>query len=384
MKKVAILGSTGSIGTQSLDVIRALKNIEVTAFSTNVQIELLEKQILEFSPKIVCVMDETRALQLEKRLKEKKISTKVCTGLEGLIYVASESGAELLITAVVGMIGLLPTIKAIKNGINIALANKETLVCAGELVMGMAKQLGVSIIPIDSEHGAIFECLQAGRKNEVNKLILTASGGPFRDFNAKQLETVTIEQALNHPNWRMGKKISIDSATLMNKALEVIEARFLFDVMPENIEVVIHKESIIHSMVEFIDGSVIAQMGIPDMRHPISYAINFPKRVNCSVIKPIDFKKTFALNFNAPNTELFPSLELAYYVLREGGTAPLVLNAANEVAVSLFLDSKIKFLDIPKLINKVLDKHIVINNPSLNDILELNEWARKMCYEGVV
>ncbi|OON94386.1 MAG: 1-deoxy-D-xylulose-5-phosphate reductoisomerase [Candidatus Epulonipiscioides saccharophilum] len=379
MKKVAILGSTGSIGTQSLEVIRNMDNIKITGLSCNQNIDLLEKQIYEFHPEIVCVTNKNKAAELQTRLRNNQNKTEVVTDTSGLISIA-RSGEQLLITAVVGMIGLLPTLLAIDTGIDIALANKETLVCAGKIMMDHAKDNGVRIIPVDSEHGAIFECLRSGNKNEVKRLILTASGGPFRDYSAEQLQDVTVEQALAHPNWNMGKKISIDSATLMNKGLEVIEASFLFEIAAEKINVTIHKESIIHSMVEFIDNSIITQMGLPDMKHPISYAINYPKRLPCSLVNSMDFSKTFSLNFSEPNYKLFPCLNLAYDALKSSGTAPLVLNSANEVAVELFLKKQIKFTDIPKLIHKVLDQHIIINSPSLDDILEIDNWARKIAY----
>nr|WP_305768939.1 1-deoxy-D-xylulose-5-phosphate reductoisomerase [Candidatus Epulopiscium viviparus] len=382
MKKIAILGSTGSIGTQSLDVIRNMENVTITGLSCNKEIDLLEQQIDEFSPEIVCVIDTQQAAKLRERLKAKHSTTQVVSGIFGLTSIA-KSGEDLLITAVVGIAGLVPTLAAIEAGIDIALANKETLVCAGELVMERAKIKGVQIIPVDSEHCAIFECLQAGTKSEVSKLILTASGGPFRDYAAPDLANVTVEQALKHPNWTMGKKITIDSATLMNKGLEVIEARFLFDISPENIDVVVHKESIIHSMVEFVDKSIIAQLGVPDMRHPISYAINYPNRVDTNLVQSLDFKQAFTLHFSSPNTALFPCLDLAFEALKAGGTAPLVLNGANEIAVELFLQNKIRFLDIPKLIHKTLDKHIIINSPTLDEILDIDKWARAQCYEGV-
>ncbi|WP_010168599.1 1-deoxy-D-xylulose-5-phosphate reductoisomerase [Candidatus Epulonipiscium viviparus] len=382
MKKIAILGSTGSIGTQSLDVIRNMENVTITGLSCNKEIDLLEQQIDEFSPEIVCVIDTQQAAKLRERLKAKHSTTQVVSGIFGLTSIA-KSGEDLLITAVVGIAGLVPTLAAIEAGIDIALANKETLVCAGELVMERAKIKGVQIIPVDSEHCAIFECLQAGTKSEVSKLLLTASGGPFRDYAAPDLADVTVEQALKHPNWTMGKKITIDSATLMNKGLEVIEARFLFDISPENIDVVVHKESIIHSMVEFVDKSIIAQLGVPDMRHPISYAINYPNRVDTNLVQSLDFKQAFTLHFSSPNTALFPCLDLAFEALKAGGTAPLVLNGANEIAVELFLQNKIRFLDIPKLIHKTLDKHIIINSPTLDEILDIDKWARAQCYEGV-
>ncbi len=380
MKKIAILGSTGSIGTQSLDVIRNTPNIKVVALTTNTQIELLEQQINEFKPDIVAVMNKQKAKLLEQKLRGS--TTKVYGGMDGIIYAAANTGADMVITAVVGTVGLLPTIEAINNKIDIALANKETLVTAGEIVIELANKNNVQIIPVDSEHSAIFQCLKAGKKNEVSKLILTASGGPFRDLDKTALEKVTVKDALKHPNWNMGAKISIDSSTLMNKGLEVIEAKYLFDT--NNIDVVIHKESIVHSMVEFNDTSVIAQLGMPDMRAAISYALNYPMRPKNEFIPKIDWTKKLNLTFDKPNTELFPCLNLAYYAMQQAGTMPTVLNAANEVAVDLFMKNKIKFMDIGHIIHNVLDRHICIFKPSLEEILETDMWARKCCEEEVM
>ncbi len=381
MRRVSILGSTGSIGTQALDVIDREPDIQVVALTTNVQIDLLEEQILKFKPEMVAVMDEAKALELRHRLQSKGINIEVMASMEGLIYASSMTGAHLVITAVVGMVGLLPTIEALKNGINIALANKETLVTAGELVMDYAHKYNAKILPVDSEHSAIFQCLRAGNKSEVNRLILTASGGPFREFSKEQLQNVSVEQALKHPNWTMGSKITIDSATLMNKGLEVIEAKYLFGI--EQIDVVVHKESIIHSMVEFVDGSTIAQLGMPDMRHPIEYALNYPVRKYCEYIPKLDWSQGMTLNFEPPKIELFPCLKLAYEALSQGGTALAVLNAANEVAVAKFLDRTIEFTQIPEVIHKVLDEHICIFRPSLEQILEADLWAREFCMKKV-
>ncbi|OOB79686.1 MAG: 1-deoxy-D-xylulose-5-phosphate reductoisomerase [Epulopiscium sp. Nuni2H_MBin001] len=382
LKRISILGSTGSIGTQALDVIDNEADVKVVALTTNIQIDLLEQQILKYKPEMVAVMDETKAIELKHRLQSKGINTEVIPGMEGLIYASSQTKADLVITAVVGMVGLLPTIEALKKGINIALANKETLVTAGDLVIKCAKESNSKILPVDSEHSAIFQCLHAGNKSEVSRLIITASGGAFRDFTKEQLSKVTVEQALKHPNWTMGSKITIDSATLMNKGLEVIEAKYLFNIA--NIDVVVHKESIIHSMVEFIDGSTIAQLGTPDMRHPIEYALNYPKRKNCEYIAKLDWTKKMALNFEPPKLELFPCLKLAYEALEQGGTTLAVLNAANEVAVARFLDGTIGFTQIPEVIHKVLEKHICIFRPSLEQILEADLWAREYCMEKVI
>ncbi|SHH73528.1 1-deoxy-D-xylulose 5-phosphate reductoisomerase [Caloranaerobacter azorensis DSM 13643] len=374
MKNISILGSTGSIGTQTLEVINELDNFKIVGLSANKNIDLLEKQALKYKPKIVAVYDESRARILRERLNIYNI--KVVSGMDGLIEVATEKEADIVLTSVVGMIGLLPTLEAIKSGKIIALANKETLVTAGEIVMRKAKENNVDIIPVDSEHSAIFQSLKSGKKEEVAKIILTASGGPFRGKKLKDLEKVSVSDALKHPNWSMGRKISIDSATLMNKGLEVIEAKWLFDVDIENIEVIIHPQSIIHSMVEFIDGSVIAQLGVPDMKVPIQYALTYPKR-KYSNIKKLRLTDIKELTFEEPDLNTFPCLKLAFEALKQGGTMPSVLNAANEVAVKLFLDKKIKFLDIPKLIEETMLKHKTIYNPNLDDIIESDKWARE-------
>lgn len=382
-KKIVILGSTGSIGTQTLDVIRHNKDIEVLGLSVNSQIDLLEEQIKEFNPKVVCVMCENKASELRNRLKCQNIKVEVVCGQEGLVTVATLNEAELVVTAVVGMVGLLPTIEAIKQGKTIALANKETLVTAGDLVMGLAKEKGVSILPVDSEHSAIFQCLQDNSRNCIDKLVLTASGGPFRTFAKEELMSVTVEQALKHPNWVMGSKITIDSATLMNKGLEVIEAKYLFDVAPSQIDVVVHKESIIHSMVAYQDGSTIAQLGVPDMRHPIAYALYYPERKVADYIKKLDLVTLGSLSFEAPRKDAFPCLQLAYDALKSGGSMPAILNAANEEVVASFLNKQISFMQIPEIIHRVMDKHICINKPSLEQVLECDRWAREYSREQV-
>ena len=359
-KKVVILGSTGSIGTQTLDVIRHQGDIEVIGLSANSQIDKIEEQIMAFHPQIVCMMSEDKAKALRERLKNKGIQTEVVSGIEGLIQVATLSEADMVVTAVVGMIGLVPTVEAIKAGKTIALANKETLVTAGDLVMGLAKEKNVPILPVDSEHSAIFQSLQGNTHESIEKLILTASGGPFRTFSKEQLNRVTVEQALKHPNWVMGSKITIDSATLMNKGLEVIEAKHLFNVAPSEIDVVVHKESIVHSMVAYKDGSVIAQLGMPDMRHPIAYALNYPERRGADYIE-----------------------KLAYDALEIGGTMTAVLNAANEEVVASFLNKHVSFMQIPEIIHRVMDQHISISKPDLEQILECDKWARKYCREQV-
>ena len=376
-KNIAILGSTGSIGTQTLDVIRRSTNLKVIALTAQSNIELLETQVKEFSPQVVCVMDKDKAHLLQGRLQAINSRTEVLSGEEGLIIAATLAEADLVVTAVVGMVGLLPTLEAIKKGKNIALANKETLVTAGEIVMDAAREHNVSIIPVDSEHSAIFQCLQGNSKEAVSKIILTASGGPFRSYSQEQLQHVTLGEALKHPNWVMGHKITIDSATLMNKGLEVIEAKHLFDVGVEQIEVIVHKESIIHSMVEYYDGSTIAQLGYPDMRHPISYAIYYPSRMKSPYIERLNLSHIQSLSFEEPRTDLFPCLRFAYEALQAGGTMPAVLNAANEIVVEKFLNKQVSFGDIPRIIHKVMEKHICINRPTLNDILAWDKWARE-------
>lgn len=382
-KKIVILGSTGSIGTQTLDVVSQQGDIEVLGLTANLNIDLIEKQIESFHPQMVCMMREDQAAILRNRLKEKGNATEVVSGMEGLVKVATLSEAEVVVTAVVGMIGLVPTVEAIKAGKTIALANKETLVTAGDLVMELAKRYQVNILPVDSEHSAIFQSLQGNQHESIDKLILTASGGPFRSFTKEQLQSVTVEQALRHPNWVMGSKITIDSATLMNKGLEVIEAKHLFDVTPDKIDVVVHKESIVHSMVAYQDGSVIAQLGMPDMRHPIAYALNYPERRQAPYIDKLDLVKISQLSFEAPRKEDFPCLQLAYDALEIGGTMTAVLNAANEEVVAAFLNKQISFLQIPEMIHRVMDKHICISKPSFEQILECDEWARKYCREQV-
>ena len=376
-KKIVILGSTGSIGTQTLDVVKQNKDIQVVGLAAYSNIALLEEQIDIFKPRVVCVMLPEKAQLLQQRLKEKRISAEIVCGEEGLATLATLEEADMIVTAVVGMIGLKPTLAAIRAGKTIALANKETLVTAGELVMNLAKEKEVAILPVDSEHSAIFQALRGNESKSISKIVLTASGGPFRTYTQEQLEKVTVEAALKHPNWAMGSKITIDSASLMNKGLEVIEAKYLFDVAPSQIDVVVHKESIIHSMVTYVDGSTMAQLGQPDMRHPIAYALYYPERRVAPFIKPLDFTQIGSLSFEAPKTQLFPCLQYAFDALEIGGTMPAVLNAANEVVVASFLNREIRFLDIPKIIHMVMEKHICINRPTLEDILGCDEWARE-------
>lgn len=376
LKKIALLGSTGSIGTQTLDVVSHDPQIQVVGLTAHRNIDLLEEQIKKYHPKVVCVMDETKAKELQDRLKSQNIQIEVTCGIEGLITVATLDEAEVIVTAVVGMIGLLPTLEAIKKGKIIALANKETLVTAGDLVMDAAKKYNVPILPVDSEHSAIFQCLRGNAHESISRLILTASGGPFRTYTKDMLQDVTVEAALKHPNWSMGSKITIDSASLMNKGLEIIEAKHLFNVDLKQIDVVVHKESIIHSMVEYVDGSTIAQLGMPDMRHPIAYALYYPDRVHTPYIPKLDFSKIANLSFETPKKDLFPCLQLAYDALEVGGSMPAVLNAANEIAVEAFLQKQIGFMQIPQIIHEVMTRHICINRPSLEEILEVDQWAR--------
>lgn len=379
MKNIVILGSTGSIGTQTLDVVKEQRDIQVIGLTAYHSIDLIEEQIKTFKPSIVCIMKEDKAKELQERLKNQDIDTEIVFGMDGLVRVATLEEAEIVVTAVVGMIGLIPTVEAIKKGKTIALANKETLVTAGELVMNLAREHNVAILPVDSEHSAIFQSLQGGQPSEIDHLILTASGGPFRTWPKERFAEIQVEDALKHPNWSMGSKITVDSATLMNKGLEVIEAKHLFHVKPSQIEVVVHKESIIHSMAAYQDGSVIAQLGMPDMRHPIAYALNYPQRKKASYIEKLNFLKVGQLTFEAPRLEDFPCLKYAYEALEIGGTMPAVLNAANEEAVSAFLNHQITFLQIAEIIHRVMDAHISINRPSLEEILECDAWARTYC-----
>ncbi len=374
MKNISILGSTGSIGTQTLEVVRANADLRVVAISANNNIELLAKQVLEFKPELVCVFDEKNLDAFKAKLKELRVRKhpKIYTGKEGLIKVATAPKAKIVVTAIVGMVGIIPTMEAIKAKKDIALANKETLVCAGELIINEAKKRKVHIYPVDSEHSAIFQSLNGERKVDVDKIILTASGGPFRGKTKEELENVTLEDALNHPNWSMGKKVTIDSSTLANKGLEVIEARWLFDVKPENIEVVIQPQSIIHSAVQYKDGAIIAQLGTPDMKLPIQYALFNPQRRYLDE-KRVDFFELGSITFEKPDTNTFKALALAYKAIEIGGTMPTVFNAANERAVAKFLKGEIKYLDIADEIEKEMDKHPVIQNPTLEQIVTIGD-----------
>lgn len=372
MRTIAIIGSTGSIGTQTLDVVRANADIQVGALAAGNNIELLEKQVREFKPVLVSVQSEDRANELRLALSD--FNCKIVYGMDGLIEAATYEPAELVVTAIVGMIGIRPTIEAIKAGKDIALANKETLVTAGHLIMALAEEYHVRILPVDSEHSAIFQCLHGEKGNKIAKLLITASGGPFLGKTRDELKDVTVEDALKHPNWSMGQKITIDSATLVNKGLEVIEARWLFDVMPEDIEVVVQPQSIIHSMVEFEDGAIKAQLGTADMRLPIQYALYYPERRFLSGDR-LDFSKICGILTSKPDRATFKGLDFAYHAIKTGGSMPTVLNAANECAVAKFLHKDIKFLQIYDIIEACMEEHKTIVNPTLEEILETERWV---------
>ena len=366
MKKIAILGSTGSIGTQTLEVVRENKDIEVLALAAGNNIKLLEQQIREFRPKVAAVWTEEKAKELRENVKD--LDIKIVSGMDGLIEVSVIEGAEILVTAILGMIGIRPTIEAIKAGKDIALANKETLVCAGHIIMPLAKEYGVQILPVDSEHSAIFQSLQGSRRSELKKILLTASGGPFRGKTREELAHMKLEDALKHPTWTMGQKITIDSSTLVNKGLEVIEAKWLFDVDIDQVEVVVHPQSIIHSMVEYVDGAIIAELGTPDMKLPIQYAIYYPER-RFLPGERVNFATLGQLTFEKPDTETFTGLKLAFEAGRAGGSLPTVFNAANERAVSKFLNRKIGYLQITEIIEECMRNHKNIINPTVEDIL---------------
>lgn len=368
MKKIAILGSTGSIGTQTLDIVREQKDIQVTALAAGKNIRCLEAQIREFSPEVAALWGEEDARSLRELVKD--LPVRIVSGMEGLLEIATMPGTEILVTAIVGMLGIRPTIAAIEAGKIIALANKETLVTAGHIIMPLAREKHVSILPVDSEHSAIFQSINGEREhgNEIHKILLTASGGPFRGKKREELKQMRVEDALKHPNWSMGKKITIDSATMVNKGLEVMEAKWLFDVEPEQIQVVVHPQSIIHSMVEYKDGAVLAQLGTPDMRLPIQYALYYPQRRNLSG-KRLDFYQLSGLTFEKPDMETFPGLKLAFQAMERGGNLPTAYNAANEKAVALFLERKISFPEIPELIGICMEQCRFAENPSVEEIL---------------
>ena len=372
MKKIAILGSTGSIGTQTLEVVRENKDIEVLGLAAGNNIALLEKQIREFSPKVVAVWKEEKAKELRESIKD--LDVKVVSGMDGLIEVSVLPETEILVTAIVGMIGIRPTIEGIKAGKHIALANKETLVTAGHIIMPLAKEYNVQILPVDSEHSAIFQSLQGGQHKAIKKILLTASGGPFRGRKSEQLMNIKVEDALKHPNWEMGRKITIDSSTMINKGLEVIEAKWLFDVDVDDVQVVVQPQSVIHSMVEYVDGAIIAELGTPDMKLPIQYALYYPERRYLPGDR-LDFWTLGKLDFEKPDMETFYGLRMAYEAGRSGGSLPTVFNAANELAVSKFLNREIKYLEIMEIIEDCMRAHKNIENPTLEEILETERWT---------
>lgn len=367
MKKIGILGSTGSIGTQTLDIVRKEKDLKVVAMAAGSNVKLMEQQVREFQPRLVAMWSEEVAADLRTRLGDMPV--KVVCGMEGLLEVSTAEEMEVLVTGIVGMIGIKPTIAAIEQGKTIALANKETLVTAGHIIMSLAAAKGVSILPVDSEHSAIFQSLNGERKERVSRILLTASGGPFRGKTRQELESMTVEDALKHPNWSMGKKVTIDSASLCNKGLEVMEAKWLFDVELDQIQVLVHPQSIVHSGVEYVDGGIMAQLGVPDMKLPIQYALFYPDRRPMDTGR-VDFFRLKQLTFEEPDTETFRGLALAYQAARQGGSMPTVFNAANEKAVALFLQKKIRFLQIPELIEESMEAHKVIANPTVDQILE--------------
>lgn len=372
MKKIAILGSTGSIGTQTLDIVREQGDIQVVAMAAGSNISLLEAQMREFRPSLVSVWDEKKAKEL--RTNTKDLGIKIVSGMEGLLEVSVIPDSEILVTAIVGMLGIRPTIAAIRAGKKIALANKETLVTAGHIIIPLAKEYKVPILPVDSEHSAIFQSLQGAGDNKISRILLTASGGPFRGRKADELKNIQVEDALKHPNWSMGRKITIDSSTLVNKGLEVMEAKWLFDVTLDQIQVVVHPQSVIHSAVEYQDGAVIAQLGTPDMRLPIQYALYYPERRNLSG-RRLDLFEIADLTFEKPDTDTFRGLALAYQAMEKGGNIPTVYNAANEKAVSLFLDRKISYPEITELIEACMEDAEFIDHPDVDEILETEAAA---------
>lgn len=375
MKHITVLGSTGSIGTQTLDVVRNHpKDLQILALAAGSDIVSLEKQIREFRPKLVCVYKEEKAAEL--RLKTADLPVEIASGMDGLVACATLSGVDIVVAAIVGMIGIRPTIAAIEAGKDIALANKETLVTAGHIILPLVEKYGGKLLPVDSEHSAVFQSLQGNQKRELHKIILTASGGPFRGKKAEELKEIQVEDALRHPNWSMGRKITIDSSTMVNKGLEVMEAKWLFGVSYDQIQVVLQPQSVIHSMVEYEDGAVMAQLGTPDMRLPIQYALFYPHRVYLPGER-LDFVKLGQITFEEPDMETFRGLKLAYSAGRRGGTMPTVYNAANECAVAMFLDRKIRYLDITDLIEYAMQRHVSYfkQNPDLEDILAAEQWT---------
>ena len=373
MRTISIIGSTGSIGTQTLDIVRKEKDIRVSALAAGRNIDLLEAQVREFRPVLCSCMDETDAAELRVRLSD--TGTRVTSGMDGLIEVATEPEASIVVTGIVGMIGIRPTIAAIEAGKDIALANKETLVCAGHIIMPLASKCGVDILPVDSEHSAIFQSLNGEPKNRLEKILLTASGGPFRGKSRAELENMTLADALKHPNWSMGRKVTIDSASLCNKGLEVMEAKWLFGVELDQIQVLIHPQSIVHSAVQYADGAIMAQLGVPDMKLPIQYALYYPDRRPMDTGR-VDLFSLGSLTFEKPDTDTFPGLKLAYDACRRGGSLPTVFNAANEAAVRMFIDGALKFVEIPEFISACMDHHTVIDDPSVDNILGIESEVR--------
>lgn len=376
MKKIGILGSTGSIGTQTLDIVRKEKDLDVVSLAAGSNVSLMEAQIREFQPRIAALWSEKAAVDLRARVQD--LPVRIVSGMDGLLEVATAEGMEVLVTGIVGMIGIRPTIAAIEAGKDIALANKETLVTAGHIIMPLSREKGVSILPVDSEHSAIFQSMHGENRARVEKILLTASGGPFRGKSRAELADMTVEDALKHPNWSMGKKVTIDSASLCNKGLEVMEAKWLFDVALSQIEVVVHPQSILHSAVQYADGGIMGQMGVPDMKLPIQYALFYPDRRPMEIGR-VDLCKLGSLTFEKPDTDTFRGLALAYRAAERGGSLPTVFNAANERAVALFLDKKIRFLEIPELIEAAMGAHRVTENPSVEEILA----AERETYEYI-
>lgn len=374
-KKIAILGSTGSIGTQTLEIVRNNPDLKVTALAAGQNVARMEEQIREFGPKLAGMWSEESAADLRARVAD--LDVRIVSGMDGLLEIAAQPESEVLVTAIVGMIGIRPTVAAIEAGKDIALANKETLVCAGHIIMPLARERGVRILPVDSEHSAIFQSLQGQPRERVEKILLTASGGPFRGKTIEELRQIRPEDALKHPNWSMGRKITIDSSTMVNKGLEVMEVKWLFDVELDRIQVVVHPQSIIHSAVQYADGAIIAQLGTPDMKIPIQYALFYPDRRPMDD-KRVDFFELGQLTFERPDPVNFPGLRLAYEAARTGGSLPTVFNAANEKAVAMFLDGKIPYLGIPEYIEKCMRAHRVIAHPTVEEILEISEQEMKL------
>ncbi len=376
MKNITVLGSTGSIGVNTLRVIESNPDLyKAVALTAGRNTNLLAEQVNRLQPKLVAIPDEELLVSLKEKLKP-GIKTEILYGAEGVNQAAAFDRSDLVVSAITGAAGLIPTYNAVKAGKDIALANKETMVMAGSIIMGLAKEKNVSILPVDSEHSAILQAMQGHSKEDIKKIILTASGGPFRDCSLEEMESLTPADALNHPNWDMGKKVTIDSSTLMNKGLEVIEAKWLFDLSIDQIDVVIHPESIVHSMVEYMDGSIIAQLGVPDMITPISYALSYPRHIK-TVLPPLDIEKIGTLNFEKPDLQRFRSLAMALESVRVGETMPSVLNAANEIAVDAFLNEKISYLQIPELVKKTMNKHKPLLVKGIEDVLETDKWARE-------